>query len=208
MRFSDRSSSWLLTVGFLILGSNAIAETESHGLASCKRPGAGQACLTAWDFSRAPREYYWIERFVHADNIDDWQTIAGPFSSERVISDSTVEGGYLYRVVGCNDESRATDCLGSTVYWAPLRPVNVESIPDRIDTPEGYYLRHRNLSELEQVINYNRAILRKLVLEIDMTSMPPMTPLPFDDLGVLPDGVDVDDATIDYNLQSAYPYHI
>ena len=208
MRFCNRQSLSTLVICLLHTIPLTGAEVETSGAASCRRPSPGESCLTAWDFAAAPRAFFWVEKFVHAGNTDEWQSVAGPFSSEKGVSSSSVEGGYLYRVVGCNDKTKAIECTGSTVFWAPLRPKDVESIPDRIDTPEGYYLRHKRSSELEQVIDYNRAILRKLVLEIDMMSMPPMTALPFDDLWDLPNDVDVGDATIDYNLQFAYPNHL
>jgi len=175
----------------------------------CKRPAAGEACLTAWDFTATPRAFHWVQRFV-PNEIGNygWQPIAGPFAGVTGVTDESMEEGFLYRVVGCKDKTGSTDCVGSTVYWAPLRPKSIDEIPERIDTPHAYYKPRLGPGWLEQVIAYNRAMLKKVVYSIDMSSMPPMTALPFDDLRYLPDGIDLEDASIDFNVNSAYPKQV
>lgn len=179
---------------------------ETFGTAMCKRTAPGESCSTAWDFTATPRTSYWVERFVYESSAVEWQNVAGPFAGHEGSTDELVEGGFLYRVVGCNDKSKSIDCIGSTVFWAPQRPKNLDDIPDIVNTPEGYYLRDKEHSAEEQILDYNIALIRKLVTTVDMKSMPPMTELPFRDPRDLwgEDAIILEDATLSYNVYILY----
>lgn len=211
MEIQDWKLGSLISIGIICVPMLAAAQTELQPAASCNRSVAGAACSVGWDFAATPRPHYWVERFTYETKNGKWEPVMGPFSDNKGkgLTEATVDGGYLYRVVGCRDTSKKTDCIGSTVFWAPLRPESTDDIPDTIYVSESeYYIRHKHLSDLEQVIGYNIATLRQLVDVVDMKIMPPMTDLPFDDLWDLPEGVDDDDATIDYNVQFVYPKHV
>ena len=193
-------------VGLFLTPIAGADKGEVLGAAMCHRPAAGDGCHTAWDFTADPRAFITVERLV--PNVVGnylWQPILGPFDGVKDVTDEPMPEGSLYRVVGCKDEAGERDCIGSTVYWAPLRPDSIDEIPERIDTPHGYFEPRRAPGWLEQVIDYNYAVLTKVAQSVDLSTMPPMTELPFDDLRYLPKGIDLEDATIDYNVQGAYP---
>lgn len=203
---NNRKSNSLLRllVGSLFAVMFAASQAETLGAAMCERNTAGGPCYSAWDFTNNPREFYWIERFVYESGTEEWISIAGPYTGNKGKSDESMESGFLYRAVGCSDKNKSVECVGSTVYWAPVRPKSVDEIPDVVPTPEGDHHRFKHLDALEQEIYYNLALLRKLTLSVDMLSMPPMTDLPFTDLLKVPDDIWIEDATIDYNVYIGY----
>ena len=182
---------------------------EKLGAAMCKRAAPGESCSIAWDFTATPHASYWVERFVYELSVElhsvegEWQSVAGPLAGQEGVTDESVEGGFLYRVVGCNDKSGTIGCVGSTVFWAPIRPKNLDDIPDVVYTPEGNWLRDRESTALEQVIDYNAALISKLASTVKMQLPPVMTELPFRDLHDLPTGISLEDATLDCNVHVA-----
>lgn len=202
----------LLFVGSLFaLVPIAGQSDETLGTAMCRRAVPGASCSIAWDFTATPHASYWVEQFVYESSVElhsvegEWQSVAGPLAGHEGVTDEPVEGGFLYRVVGCNDKSGTIGCVGSTVFWAPVRPKNLDDIPDVVYTPGGYWVRDRKHSALEQVIDYNAALIDKLIFTVDMKSKPVMTELPFPDLHDLPAGISLEDVTLDCNVHVACP---
>jgi hypothetical protein len=197
-------------VAISVVGAAQSAATyaeDALGRASCHRDTPGSDCAAAWDFSSMPRSFFFVERFEFDQEKSGWRRVEGPVEGEKGVSTSLVSGGYLYRVAGCDDKAGTIDCVGSTVFWAPARPFNLDDIPDVVRTPEGYYLRDRHHSREFQIIDYNMALMSQLVETVDMGSMPPMTDLQFSDLGSLPAGISDEDATLDFNVHLRYPLH-
>jgi hypothetical protein len=183
------------------------AAAGSLGAARCERDAATEPCRIAWDFTATPRAFYWVDRFDFNTDSKVWTAMNGPLQGHVGATDYRAEGGFLYRVVGCNDKARTLECVESTVFWAPKIPKNVDDIPDVIHSPKGYYLRDPTLPDYWQILEYNMALIARLVDTVDMSAMPPMTALPFEDLRKLPPGIGVTDATIDYNVHLIYPVH-
>lgn len=185
-------------------GANA---AEKLGSASCYRTTPGGACAAVWDFSSVPRSFFFVEKFEYENEKTSWQRVEGPASNAKGVSVKNVDGGYLYRVVGCADKTGTVNCAGSTAFWAPSRPANLDDIPDEIRGPTGYYLRDRGHSRELQILDYNVALISKLIDTVDMSAMPPMTNLPFSDLLSLPPEILQEDAELDYNVHAIYPMH-
>lgn len=201
----------IILLGSLLLLTLSLGQAdEVFGTAKCKRADPGGPCTAAWDFTATGRasSSYWVEKFVYESSTTEWQSVAGPFSGirNRGKSDKDLEGGFLYRVVGCSDKSTPTNCIGSTVFWAPARPESLDDIPDIIHTPAGYYKRNERLDALDQILDYNGALVSKLVYTVDMSSMPPMTEPAVKDTRTLWDGDKLvhDDAVIEFNMYRAY----
>lgn len=181
---------------------------DELGRANCHRQTPGSECAAAWDLSPVPRSFVFVERFeFDTEGKSSWRRVEGPVESDKGVSNERVKGGHLYRVAGCNDKAGTRDCVGSTVFWAPARPSNLDEIPDVVRTPAAYYLRDRNHSREFQIIDYNMALISQLVDTIHMESMPRMTDLAFSDLRYLPAGISEEDATLDYNVSLRYPLH-
>lgn len=180
---------------------------EPPGRASCHRESPGGDCAATWDFSAAPRAFFFVEQFEIDSVKGGWNRFEGPVPGTLGVSDNPVPGGHLYRVVGCSDRAGTVDCVGSTVFWAPARPANLDDIPDIVYTPEGNWLRDRRFSRSAQILDYNLALMFQLASTVDKSSLPPMTELPFADLRTLPAGMSDEDATLDYNVHGMYPVH-
>ncbi len=190
----------------------SVIQTTAHaadqlGRASCYRMTPGGSCAAAWDYSSVPRSFYFVEKFEYDNEKTSWERVEGPVSNAKGVSVKNVEGGYLYRVVGCADKTGTVNCAGSTVFWAPSRPVNLDDIPDEVRGPTGYYLRDRGHSRELQILLYNMALISKLIDTVDMSAMPAMTNLSFSDLLSLPPEILQEDAELDYNVHGIYPAH-
>lgn len=97
--------------------------------------------------------------------------------------------------------------MTSTAVWAPAI-VNVEDLPEFVSTAEGVYTaRSRDFPAEHQLIEYNIALLAKVLAEVDHGLLPPMTELPFPDLHNVPPGIAQWDARMDYNMYIWYPVH-
>lgn len=140
-----------------------------------------------WDFSSAPRSYFFVERFESDADTSNWRRVEGPLGVDKDRGEVGVEGGYLYRVVGCADKSGAVNCLGSTVFWASLRPVNLDDIPDIVHTSIGNFVREADRPRRWQVLQYNVALIAQLVDSVAVSALPPMSDLSFSDLKFLPE---------------------
>ena len=196
-----------LSVGVLCALNPTVGETdEILGMAKCQRAAPGEPCAAAWDFTTRPHKSYWVEQFVYESSNPEWRPVTGPLSGHKGVTNETVASGFLYRVVGCDGKVRTDECVESTVFWVPVRPKSLEDIPETVQTPTGYYIRHKNLSALEQVVDYNVALTRRLVSSVDMKTMPRMTEPAVGDLRELwgEDELVVEDATIEVNVYLVY----
>ncbi len=205
----NRASIFVLG-SLLCLALSHAQANEELGSATCKRGVPGGPCGAAWDFTSTGHvpSFYWVEKFVYDSPNAEWQAIAGPLSTQRRKGEfaDALEPGYLYRIVGCAHKSKQTDCVGSTAFWVPVRPKNLDDIPDVVKTPNGYFNRHKNLDALDQIVDYNMALVFKLIYSVDMSSMPPMTKPAVSDVRELWGGNELmlEDGTIEYNVHNAY----
>lgn len=165
---------------FGILALFVLSFPVAANTARCSLSQTGD-CLIRWDFSAQPRVYYWIQQYNVA--IGQWVNLEGPFIEPNGTGKSTVPGGFLYRVLGCDDSAGRTMCESSTVYWAPIRVESAAAIPAKVKNPRGGTFTVDKTGSLEtQLLQYNVYRIAQTVEGIgDLSSFPPMTVPPSED---------------------------
>lgn len=188
----DDTRSFVTSLLVLVLVTALVdpAHGQVSGAATCDSAAPGDSCKLSWNLSQTPRAFYWAQQLDPDSgawrNLEERPTD----TASRSARSEPVEGGYLYRVLACNDSARTTDCVGSTLIWAPVIPRGekaAESIPERVEfsRPDGTLMRFRvdkNQSLLHQVVQFNvyqlaRTLSRARIDELpEMTAPPAMSP--------------------------------
>jgi len=102
-----------------------------QGDALCTMNGDG-GCVVEFNLAAAGSAYFRVQRL---DALDGSWTSVGDHGQPWQDGD-TVEGGHLYRVVGCNDPDGTRGCSHSRVFWAPAMPAEAD-IPSQVAVADG-----------------------------------------------------------------------
>jgi hypothetical protein len=175
----------LTSIACLLLGAASVADAgqdaATEGTANCRATSAQPAaCLVEWTWQKSPRAYGSVQQFD--PSIRRWRTIADAPATRSGVSQDTVEDGYLYRVLGCDDvrgaeASASSSCSTTTVFWAPYRPATVNDIPEVVaDRYGSRQTVSKKLSYDVQVTQYNGYQLILHLEGLDRSVLPAMTP--------------------------------
>jgi hypothetical protein len=162
----------------LLIPTAALAQPpEPSGQATCERAARDAPYHIAWNLSSTPRSYYWVQQFIA--ETQSWHSLGKPVTTPYAIGDAALDEGSLYRVYACNDLAATQECIGTTICWAPLRPRSTDQIPAAMPDGHGQTMVVAKDTDLEtQTQQYNVYRLVQLAGNIDLRSMPPMTPPP------------------------------
>lgn len=171
-----------ITIGYLVfLGlsfQHGVAQSSpSPAVTSCAQSDSGN-CRISWRFQSKSWSQYWVQQFnVTADR---WVESDGPYAESSGASTSDVPGGFLYRVVGCNDPDDRRDCEVSTVFWAPVRVESEALIPAQMKGPNGETFSINKSGNLTtQLLQYNVYLITQMVGAIgDLSRFPAMSDPP------------------------------
>jgi hypothetical protein len=146
-----------------------------EGTAACRESNAQPAaCFVSWAWQESPRAYEWIQQFDPATR--SWRTLAVAPVARTGVSQDTVEDGFLYRVLGCDDPRGASRCSTTSVFWAPYRPATVNDIPEVVvDRYGGRQAVAKNVPYDAQVAEYNVYQLMVQLDGLDRSVLPAMT---------------------------------
>lgn len=168
-----------------VLASQSRADTVDT--ATCGTMKILDQCRIAWSFSSRAESYFSVQQFNPLDA--NWRTIAAlPLStSNQGTLETPVEGGYLYRVLACDDDAATTNCSGSTMVWVPfVQPESqVHLIPSRVpmakwEAESGmplYATVDKQNGWLGQVIQYNVYQMMNAIARANIADLPDMTPV-------------------------------
>jgi hypothetical protein len=176
-----------LLLGVVIFVVATIGHAQSRDAATCDSMKILDQCRIRWSFSRTSDSYISVQQFDPMNAA--WRTIAAlaPSAGGTGILDKPVEGGYLYRVLACDDAEAKINCLGTTMIWAPfVQPESqVHLIPSRVPlaaweigsgTPMYATVDKRN-GWLGQVIQYNVYQMANAIARARISDLPDMTPV-------------------------------
>jgi hypothetical protein len=211
----------LLIVSALSIPTMGLAKAE-RAEATCyrgekERDDTLSACRIEWDFSNEAGSgaTFWVQRLEIVEGQDrvEWFTVDGPYSTVTGRLPTVAEGGHLYRVVACGESvtEPTTDCASSTAMWAPIIVSSYEDIPQFLQLKDGSKLSAMGAKNPEDDpieflnIEYNVALLSRLVSFADVEALPPMRDLGFENVHHLPIGIAKWDGWLDYNLRRSYP---
>lgn len=171
-------------------------------------------CRIAWNFPNdTSRAAYWVQRLDIAEDRLKWVTVDGAYSTYSARLPNTAEGGFLYRVVACDESAKAPSgsCTSSTAIWAPIVTSSYTEIPQFLELADGSSVAalaaHRPDEEPLDMLNveYNLALLYRLVSYANLEELPALTGLEFENVHRLPEGISKWDAYLDYNVRRQYP---
>lgn len=153
------------------------AESSVSSTANCSSSSTGD-CFIKWNFTSGPRAHYWIQQYDLEAR--QWVNLDGPSTDPYGISKSIVPGGFLYRVLGCDDLAGRSNCDTSTVYWVPIRLTSADAIPATMKEPSGgTFTVSKHLDLKTQLVQYNVYLLAQVMGTIgDLSPLPPMTKPP------------------------------
>jgi hypothetical protein len=172
------------------------------------------ACRIGWNFPVASSgASFWVQQLGIVNDGVEWSTVGGPFSKRTSSSATEARGGTLYRVVACDASAKEpnADCTSSTVIWAPIIVSSYRDIPQFVELKDGTNVSalasaHPEDDPIEWlIIDYNSALLARLVSFSDVEELPAMTDLSFENVHNLPYGIAKWDGWCDYNMRRAYP---
>jgi hypothetical protein len=148
---------------------------STDGTATCRESSAQPAaCFVSWAWRTTPRTYGWIQQFDPAAR--RWRSLAVVQATQAGASQDTVEDGFLYRVLGCDDLSGVSRCSTTSVFWAPYRPATVNEIPEVVvDRYGGRQLVAKNIPYEAQIAEYNVYQLMVQLDGLDRSVLPSMT---------------------------------
>jgi len=146
----------------------------ASGSASCvpaeNSPGA---CFVSWAWNESPRAFSYVQK-LDPDS-GNWRAVQETARTARGQSLDPVEPGGLYRVVTCNDAQDASTCIGTSVFWALLRP-SEEEIPELLVSERGtVWSMPKPLPYEIQLGAYNQVHQYDYFRNTNWTQMPPMT---------------------------------
>lgn len=217
-----RHSIWacltiLMVSTSILLAANSAKADQSE--TTCYRGEKGREdtlspCRLGWNFSAdTSGTTYWVQRLEIAEDGLEWITVDGPYSANPARLQTTAEGGFLYRVVACDDAARepSTSCASSTAIWAPTIVSTYTEIPQFLELKDGSNVAalaaHNPEEEPLDMLNieYNLALVYRLVSYGKVDELPTLTGLEFENVHHLPDGISKWDAYLDYNVRRQYP---
>ena len=152
--------------------AHAQAAPGASGSASCV-PSETAPCFVSWSWNESPRAASYVQTLDPATG--DWRPVQETASARSGQSLDPVEPGALYRVVTCNDARDASTCIGTSVFWALLRPAE-EEIPELLVSDRGtVWAMPKTLPYEIQLGSYNEVHQYDYFRNANWTQMPPMT---------------------------------
>jgi protein-disulfide isomerase len=144
------------------------------GSASCvPSDTAPGACFVSWSWNESPRAASYVQTLD--PETGNWRAIQEAASARSGQSLDPVEPGALYRVVTCNDARDVSTCIGTSVFWALLRPAEQE-IPELLVSDRGaVWAMPKTLPYEIQLGSYNEVHQYDYFRNANWTQMPPMT---------------------------------
>lgn len=175
----------LLFIGISYLSLVTSINAESVDSATCGEMTIADQCHIHWTFSGNFGQYFHVQQFDPLKA--DWAVIASlpPGTSNPGTLHTPVEGGYLYRVLACDDSEAFMNCSATTMVWAPfVQPESqIHLIPSRVpmvkwEAQSGmpmYAAIDKRSGWLTQVIQYNVYEMTNAIARVDLTNLPEMT---------------------------------
>lgn len=161
----------------LVLSWVSVADAAPQrvsGTASCAPSDAdAAACFVSWSWDVAPRAYQWVQ--VFEPSTGQWRATQETAAARRGRSLDTVEPGYLYRVVSCDDPQDTQTCIGTSTFWALLRPAIDDIPPNVVDERGTVFSIGKNLPYEIQLGVYNYIHQIAYFRNARWSEMPPMT---------------------------------
>jgi Thioredoxin-like domain len=165
----------LVTILLSLLATAAhAASPRPAGVASCAAsPSDASACYVSWSWDQPPRPYQYVQTLDPSNG--HWRAVQETAAARNGRSLDTVAPGNLYRVVSCNDPQDAATCIGTSVFWALLRPPVDEIPPKIVDERGGVWSVPKNLPYEIQLGVLNQVYQFAYFQHTDWSQMPPMT---------------------------------
>jgi hypothetical protein len=166
-------SRLLSTVALLAIALTVAPSAHAEeGLLRCPEATKRGECRLQWEFSDPTITSVWIQRLSaeHKTWID-----VSKSAHRQDGSSNTVQGGDLYRAMGCRDVSR-TACVSTNVVWTPIWISAASGIPETVRTKDGrVFLVSKKAELIDQVLQYNYYRLVLLAAEVgDFYGLPAM----------------------------------
>jgi protein-disulfide isomerase len=154
--------------------AHAQAAPGASGSASCvPSESTPAACFVSWSWNESPRTASYVQKLD--PDTGEWRAIQETASARSGQSLDPVEPGALYRVVTCNDAQEASTCIGTSAFWALLRPAEQE-IPELLVSDRGaVWAMPKTLPYEIQLGSYNEVHQYDYFRNANWTQMPPMT---------------------------------
>jgi hypothetical protein len=162
----------LAIVAFLAIPAPAFAD---GGLLQCADGTSRGHCRLQWQIPDPWTTRVWIQRL--SPDTREWIDVDGPSAHARDESRVSFDGGALYRVLGCRDDSRQT-CTSTNVVWTPIWIDDPAKIPSSVKIREGVsYGVSKRAPLIDQLLQYNVYQLCVLVeTGADMSKWPELRP--------------------------------
>lgn len=178
-----KNLNMILCPVLLLTATASFSAPRQIDAVQCRKSATDAGCELAWDFSAAPRMNYSVER-LNADN-GQWQLVLAR-NAMHLNATKKVQGGYLYRVRGCNGRSGrlAKDCVSSQVVWAPAI-VPEEQIPAEVVDRSGQVMVvEKSGTYEEQLEQYNVYLLVRQLgsKSVKLDRLPPMAEVTEEDV--------------------------
>lgn len=166
---------WLFALAIVATLVTPATTRADSGLLACADGTKRGQCRLQWEIPDPWITRVWIQRL--SPDTREWVDVGGPSAHARDESRVAFDGGALYRVLGCRDESRGT-CTSTNVVWTPIWIDDPTKIPSSVKIREGVtYGVSKRAPLIDQLLQYNVYQLCKLVeTGADISKWPAMRP--------------------------------
>lgn len=180
-----RTAATFVALGVAIAGIfTANGQSNQAATVTCGQQTYRDQCHVTWDFPVSSNAFYWVQQLDPMSG--KWQGLGhvADGTAAQASRSAPVEPGYLYRVLSCSDKEAKTNCIGSTMVWAPFiePPERVDLIPSQVPAIhpgrsfKGYVgAVSKEANWLAQVSQYNVYQLINAISYTNIAELPDMT---------------------------------